>query len=458
MSTAAFLKSIRAFRSLSRSGLKHLASQCEPVKFARGERIIRRGDPGDAMFIIRSGRAIAPILDEQGEEKFLARLKEGEFFGEMALLTGEPRSADVLAESDIECLMIRKQLFQELLVESTAVASFLTAILGQRLLEGGSIRSVGKYRIVGQLGSGGMAMVFEGRHETLGTTVAVKMLSHQLVYDEEFASRFKSESRIMAELRHENIVKVIDYEESYATFFIIMEKINGTDLYSMLKARGVIPFDETRSIIMQLALALDYAHSRGIIHRDVKPANVIVEPSGRVKLMDFGIAKTRAEASQESEDVLGTPEYMSPEHSQGISLDGRTDIYSLGILAYEMLLGQPPFVAADCLEVFRMHEEEEAPSPRLMNPRIPADLDEVVRVALEKRPEDRFQHGREVAALLGATRPETVDLSRARSRTLTLIYDGRQEEVVDAFFSRLREEAARLPGVRLSAPDSDRLE
>ena len=458
MSTATFLKTIKAFQSLSRGGLKRLSSQCEPAHFAPGEKILRRGDPGDAMFIIREGRATAPILDAEGNEKFLARLGPGDFFGEMALLTGEPRTADVIAETDIECMKLSKEPLHVLMREHTAVASFLTSILGQRLLEGGNIRSVGKYRIVGELGSGGMAMVFEGRHELLGNTVAVKMLSHQLVYDEEFRTRFREESRIMAGLRHDNIVKVIDFEESYATFFIVMEKIIGTDLHSMLKARGVIPFDEARSIIQQLALALDYAHSRGIIHRDVKPGNVIIEPSGRVKLMDFGIAKTRAEAAQESEDVLGTPEYMSPEHSQGVPLDGRTDIYSLGILIYEMLTGKPPFHSGDCLEIFRAHEEDEVPPPRLLNPKIPQDLDDVVRVALQKNPEDRFQHGREIAALLGTAKPQHLELARARIRTLSIIYDGTQEDLVDAFFRKVRDDAVKIPGVRISLPDSGQVE
>jgi len=458
MSEASFLKTIKAFRSLGSGDLKRLASHCRPVRFAASEKIVRLGEPGDALFIIREGRAAAPILDEQGQEKLLARLGPGDIFGEMALLTGEPRTADVIAETEIVCLKLQKEPLHQLMREHTAVASFLTTILGQRLLEGGNIRSVGRYRIVGELGSGGMAMVFEGRHQLLGSTVAIKMLSHQLVYDQEFSVRFKEESRIMAGLRHDNIVKVIDFEEAYATFFIIMEKINGTDLHSMIRARGVIPIDEVRSIVLQLALALDYAHSRGIIHRDVKPGNVIIEPNGRVKLMDFGIAKTRAEAAQESEDVLGTPEYMSPEHSQGVPLDGRTDIYSLGILTYEMLVGRPPFHSADCLETFRAHEEDQVPPPRLSNPKIPADLDEVVRVALQKNPEDRFQHAREIATLLGGAKPEHLELARARTRTLSLFYDGRQEDLVDAFLKKVRDEAGQLPGVRLSLPESGQVE
>src|SRR5690606_23740950 len=147
-------------------------------------------------------------------------------------------------------------------------------------------------RITGELGEGGASYVFEAKHETLGTTVAIKMLDHELVYDERFASRFVNESRIMATLRHENIVRVIDHEQAYATFFIIMEKVDGVALRRIRVERGRLPFDEARSILQPLAAALEHAHARGIVHRDVKPGNVLVTPSGRVKVTDFGIAQS----------------------------------------------------------------------------------------------------------------------------------------------------------------------
>ncbi|MBX3467441.1 MAG: protein kinase [Planctomycetes bacterium] len=458
MSHNAFLSSIAAFKSLPPREIDRLSTQCELVRFVQGAQIIRRGDPGDAMFIIRKGEVRVPVIDAQGREKFVARLGAGEFFGEMALLTGEPRTADVFAESAVECLVIRRQPLQAFLGQHPRVAGFLTEILGKRLLEGAGVQQVGKYKLVGELGRGGMAIVFEGLHPTLNTAVAIKMLSHELVYDEDFATRFKNEAKIIGALKHENIVSVIDSEEAYATFFIIMEKVSGTVLSRLIDTRGVLPFDETRSILRQLASALDCAHTHGIVHRDVKPANVIVESGGRVKLMDFGIAKTRAEAQKDDEDIVGTAEYMSPEQALGRKMDGRSDLYSLGIMAYEMLTGKLPFDSHDPYEILRMHVRDAVPSPRATNARVPDDLEQLVRKVTAKRPEDRFQTGREIVEFLGASEQKAgLDLTRAKGHVMTLIYDGPQDDAVRDFLRRSLAEAKKIPGLRVGISDMGKI-
>ena len=452
-----FLKSIPAFRTLSSRDAAQLSSQCEPLSFKAGSQIIRRGDPGDAMYVINKGEVRVPVIDESGREKFVARLGAGEFFGEMALLTGEPRNADVYAETDVETLVIRRAPLQTFLAKHPSVASFLTEILGRRLMETGSMRQVGKYKLIGELGRGGMAIVFEGLHPTLNTTVAIKMLSHELVYDEDFCTRFKNEAKIIAALQHENIVQVIDSEEAFATFFIVMEKIGGTVLSQMIDKRGVVPFEDTRSILRQLAEALDCAHTHGVIHRDIKPSNVIIEESGRVKLMDFGIAKTRAEAAQEDEDIVGTAEYMSPEQALGKKMDGRADLYSVGIMAFEMLTGRLPFDSPDPYEILRKHVREDVPNPKDFNPRVPDDLVDLVKRCTAKRPEDRFQHGRELADFLARAEPKALDLSRARSKAMTFIYDGAHDEAVQAVIRRALADAKKVPGMKVSITETGKL-
>jgi serine/threonine protein kinase len=454
MSHTAFLSAIAAFKTLPQREVERLSTQCELVRFVQGAQIIRRGDPGDAMFIIKKGEVRVPVIDQSGREKFVARLGAGELFGEMALLTGEPRTADVFAETAVECLVIRRQPLQAFLGQHPRVASFLTEILGKRLLEGVGVQQVGKYKLVGELGRGGMAIVFEGLHPTLNTAVAIKMLSHELVYDEDFSTRFKNEAKIIGALKHENIVSVIDTEEAYATFFIIMEKVAGTVLSKLIDTRGVLPFDESRAILRQLASALDCAHTHGIVHRDVKPANVIVEAGGRVKLMDFGIAKTRAEAQKEDEDIVGTAEYMSPEQALGRKMDGRSDLYSLGVMAYEMLTGRLPFDSPDPYEILRMHVRDPLPSPRATNARVPEDLEQLVRKATAKRPEDRFQTGREIVEFLGAAEPsKALDLSRLRTNSITLLYDGQNEDAVRDFLRRSVAEAKKIPGLKVAVSD-----
>jgi serine/threonine protein kinase len=457
MTYAKFLKTVPAFRSLATREVERLSSQCEPMSFGPGQKILERGDPGDSMFVIQRGEVKVPIVDDQGREKFVARLGPSEFFGEMALLTGEPRNADVIAETAVEVLRILREPLQDFLHKNTAVASFLTELLGQRLQQGDKIKQVGKYRLVGELGRGGMALVYEGLHPQLNTAVAIKMLSHELVYDEEFASRFKEEAKILAGLKHENIVEVIDTEEAYATFFIIMEKVSGTVLSRMIDTRGVLPFDDTRSILRQLGSALDYAHTHGIIHRDIKPANVIIEDGGRVKLMDFGIAKTRAEAEQEDEDIVGTAEYMSPEQALGRKMDGRADIYSLGIMAYEMLTGRLPFDSPDPYEILRRHVRDEVPSPKAINPRVPDDLNELVRRACAKKPEERFQRGDALADFLGGGEAPALDLSKARTKVFTVIYDPTKEEAVTNLFRRSLAEARKITGAHVAISDFNKI-
>jgi len=452
-----FLKSIPAFRSLATREIERISSQCEPVSFQAGAQIIRRGDPGDAMFIVTKGEVRIPILDAEGREKFVARVGAREFFGEMALLTGEPRTADVFAETSVDCLVIRRVPLQSFLAKHPSVAGFLTEILGRRLLEGEGIKQVGKYRLVGELGRGGMAIVYEGLHPTLHTTVAIKMLSHELVYDEDFCTRFKNEARIIGSLQHENIVQVIDTEEAYATFFIIMEKIAGTVLSRLIDTRGVVPFDDTRRILRQLASALDFAHVHGIIHRDIKPSNVILEDSGRVKLMDFGIAKTRAEAAQEDEDIVGTAEYMSPEQAMGQKMDGRADLYSLGIVAFEMVTGRLPFDSTDPYEILRMHVREPLPEVRSVNSRVPEDIDRLIKRCCAKRPEDRYQQGREIVDFLADSAPKGVDLARARTKSMTFIYEGPEEEKVQHLLRRALAEAKKIPGMRVSVTESGKI-
>ena len=454
-----FLQSVPAFKTLAERELERLSGQCEVKTFPPGAQIIRKGDPGDAMFIIKRGEVRVPLLDEQGREKFVARVGAREFFGEMALLTGEPRNADVFAESQVEALVIRRDPLQAFLAKHPSVAGFLTEILGHRLQEGGGIKQVGKYRLIGELGRGGMAIVYEGLHPTLHKTVAIKMLSHELVYDVDFCTRFKNEAKIIAAMKHDNIVEVVDTEEAYATFFIIMEKVSGTVLSKLIDTRGVIPFDDTRSILRQVASALDCAHVHGVVHRDIKPSNVIIEESGRVKLMDFGIAKTRAEAAQEDEDIVGTAEYMSPEQALGKKMDGRADLYSLGIMAYEMLTGKLPFDSPDPYEILRMHVREPVPSPKVANPRVPDDLDTLVKRLTMKRPEERFQQGREVVDYLrpeGAT-AKRLDLSRAGVKSVTFIYDPQLEEQVATLLKRTVVEAKKIPGLSVGLMESGRV-
>ena len=433
-----------------------LAAHCRSEHHPSGATILRRGDVGDSLYLIAKGQVRCPVRDEEGEERETFHLGAGEVFGEISLLTGQRRTVDVIADGAVDCLVVPRQPLEALLARQPELARFLTTVLGERLTRSRTIRSVGKYRILDELGRGGMAIVYEGVHPGLSRTVAIKMLSHALAYDRVFVERFRNEARIIAALDHPNIVRVYDVEEAYATCFIVMEKLVGTTLDRVLSAHGRLPLRRARSILLRLARALDFAHQRGIVHRDVKPSNIALSPDGGVKLMDFGIA--HAQGLPEDPDLIpGTLEYMAPEVAQGHPAGPRSDVYSLGVMAYEMVTGQLPFTVADdptrptlavIRDLARLHREAPLPSPRALRPDLPEDLLQLIVRATAKRPEDRFAGCSEVAELLqGAGANE--ELERIKVRQVALVYGPGLEREIETLLEQLAAAAAAIPGVKL---------
>jgi serine/threonine protein kinase len=208
--------------------------------------------------------------------------------------------------------------------------------------------SIGKYKITRLIGEGGMASVYEATHEMLGTKVAIKVLNPILSANEQIRERFKNEAKLMASLNHKNITKISDFDEQPNQLSIILEFLEGEDLDEKIKRQGALPDDEILSIFKQAFSAFQYAHEKGIVHRDIKPSNIYILPDGRVKILDFGIAKLFGEGNEMTKTgtQMGTPIYMSPEQVKSDkSIDHRSDIYSLGITLYAAIVGKPPYDA-----------------------------------------------------------------------------------------------------------------
>ena len=403
MSVIDFLATVNGFSAVTRDELDRIADQIEPRSYGDGDLLIRRGDAGDNMHVIKTGRVRVPLIDgATGSTKMVVHLGPGDLVGEMALLTGERRNADVIAEGDVETMVIERETLQPLLRDHPPLARFLTEILGRRLEEGGGIEWVGKYRLLGKLGEGATAKVYQGLHPGLNRVVAIKMLSHALVYDSSFKDRFLQEARTIAGLTHPNIVQIFDTEASYATYFIVMEKVSGTDLAKLLKVRKVLAAEEAMDILRQMCAALAYAHNKGIVHRDVKPANCAVDKDGTVKLMDFGIARRiqKNPAQSRAKMVEGTPRYLAPEAAVGKPVDGRADIYSLGIMAYEMVTGRVPFYSDTIRELLQMHVRKRPPDITKIRSGLPEGLVRFVNGTLVKRPDERLTDWDEINALL----------------------------------------------------------
>ncbi|MGE5229973.1 MAG: protein kinase domain-containing protein, partial [Deltaproteobacteria bacterium] len=262
----------------------------------------------------------------------------------------------------------------------------------------------GRYRIVSPLGSGGMADVYLAEDERLGRPVAVKVLKARLAADDEFLERFRIEAQAAASLSHPGIVAVYDRGSADGTTYIAMEYVCGESLKQRLRRDGALPPDEAVSVALAVLSALAAAHGRAIVHRDVTSYNVMLEEGGRVVVTDFGIARMGDSALTRTGAMMGTSSYLSPEQAQGRQADERSDLYSLGVVLYEMLAGRVPFRGETDVAVAMQHISSAPPNPRTLSPGVPEALAGVVMRALSKDPADRYQSADEFAAALRRAR------------------------------------------------------
>src|SRR6266487_1851407 len=265
---------------------------------------------------------------------------------------------------------------------------------------------LGRYEVGRLLGAGGMAEVYEGHDRLLARRVAIKVLLAQYAHDPGFLTRFRREAQAAASLSHPNIVAVYDTGSQDDVWFIVMEYVAGRTLKDVIRTEGALYWARAAEIAADVAGALATAHARGIVHRDVKPGNVMLTTDGKVKVMDFGIARASAVPSiTQTAAVVGTAQYIAPEQAQGLAVDARSDLYSLGCCLYETLTGQVPFSGATPVAIAYRHVREMPTPPRMLNTDIPASMEAVCLKAMAKSPEERYQTAAEFRA----------DLDRARA-------------------------------------------
>ena len=249
----------------------------------------------------------------------------------------------------------------------------------------------GRYEILEAIGTGGMADVYRANDVVDGTEVAVKILKREFAENEEFLRRFRNESKAIALLSHPNIVRIIDVGFTNKIQFIVMEYIDGITLKQFMEQEKTLDYDNACYFTSQILKALQHAHDRGIVHRDIKPQNIMVLRNGTIKVMDFGIAKfAREEGLTTTAQAIGSVHYISPEQARSDLTDEKSDIYSVGIVLYEMLTGEKPFDNNNPVSVALMHMQTKAKNPREINPDIPRGLEEIILKAIEKEPKNRY--------------------------------------------------------------------
>jgi serine/threonine protein kinase len=265
---------------------------------------------------------------------------------------------------------------------------------GEELKKG---QMLGQYRIEGIIGVGGMATVYKAFQPDVGRHVAIKVLPRYFAHDPAFVERFKREARTIARLEHTHILPMYDYGEEQGLTYIVMRYMEAGTLREVI-VQGPVELDKTAHIIRQVASALDYAHKNKVIHRDLKPSNILIDKQGDAYLSDFGIAKlTEAKSQITGASIVGTPAYLSPEQGHGKEIDGRSDVYSLGVILFEMLTGKVPYDGPTPLSIALKHVNEPVPLPRSINPDVPEAVESVILKALAKAPEDRYQTAGEMA-------------------------------------------------------------
>jgi serine/threonine-protein kinase len=307
----------------------------------------------------------------------------------------------------------------------------------------------GRYQIIERIGGGGMALVYRAQDILLNRNVAIKVLRQQFVNDEEFIRRFRREAQSAASLSHPNIVSVYDVGQEGDVHYIVMEYIEGRNLNEIIKERAPLQVDEAVRIASQIADALDHAHTNHIIHRDIKPHNILIGRNGWVKVTDFGIARAVSSTTiTQTGSVVGSVHYFSPEHAKGVATGEKSDLYSLGIVLYQMLTGRLPFLGESPISVALKHLQEHFDEPRSVNPMVPQSVENIILKSMRKNPGERYESAKEMLRDL-----ETCLLPERRTENKLTFVDDEDEDstrVVPAIKPQSRQNSG---GSKLSRDD-----
>ncbi len=370
---------------LSEETLNTLFTSMRTTRFESGERLITRGAKGDKLFIVQEG-SCSVIIEKDGEELPIVSLKPGDLAGEMALITGEPRTAHVDAETDVVVLEISKKDFDAVCENFPAMHEVLSKIIQENIYSSIFMehRDVGKYTIQELVGKGASSSVYKGIYRHIEMPVAVKVLGHEVAMNPIFLDNYKEDAIKILQINHKNLVTVYDIVGLYRTIFIFMEYLAGNPLYSILDHTSRLGLPTLIDLVRQICSGLAAAHDHGLVHKQLNPTNIFVVNDNQLKIIDFGLTSPPGPKTPSSNSWRM---YMPPEQISGESPDERTDIYSLGITAFEMISGQRPFPDNDGAA----SSGREIRNLSSLCPDIPDELCNIVTKACQANPANRYQ-------------------------------------------------------------------
>ena len=404
------------FQGLRPRVLDQIFGRMRERDYAAGETLLKQGENGDALLVVFDGSAEVILRGHDGASHRLAEVSTGAVVGEMSILTDGPATADVVAKTPVKALALLAGDFRDLAGRNPEITIVLTNVVADRL--GGALQDglggkvLSGHRILRCVGRGAMAVVYEAEDLATGGRVALKMMSHRLVYNPGAVSRFEREARIVQSLRHENIARLMGTFPAFGTEFIVMEYCRGMALNQVLSHHGPLPPAQAKPILGQIASALTFVHERGIVHRDLKPGNVILTPEGRTKLTDFGLAKEGRQLDDDTATLqgtaVGTPLYMAPEQMMGEDSGARMDVYAFGCLALELVTGDVPFRVTSFRQIYRDKVGHQVPPAEQLGPGIDRAFRDLIARAMAPEPEARLESLGEAVAWRGDLDPAFV--------------------------------------------------
>jgi CRP-like cAMP-binding protein len=412
-----------------------------------GERFVIQGAIEDTAYIIQRGSCLV-VVEKEGKLHPVDHYGEGDIVGGLGILTGEPRRAHVEAETDMDLWIMAKDQFDDIAEKDPDLLDFITELVADRLdsRRPTAYRTIGKYLTTDIIGRGAFSIVYKGLHTGLNMPVGIKMMRHDMASYPEFLDSFRNEAKTIAGLSHNHIVKVYDFDERYKTLFIIMEYLKGDSLKDMICHLRAIAPSLTVKFLIQICSALAYAHRCGIIHRDINPSNIIVQPNDQIKILDFGLA---CPTGTEDFSNIGTPYYMAPEQIEGEPVDPRTDIYALGIMAFEMVTGRRPFAEDNVKELLDQHLTRDIMDPGHLIPQLPQELRRFILKCGRCDPARRFQDMDEALAALKPLAhlidwpPGTSSTDKKKMSSLILTYTDENHlelaQLVEVFKAKARD-------------------